>query len=324
MNLPRRNFLHLAAGAAALTVSARSARAADYPSRPIRLVVGYPPGIQPDVIARIVAASLSQRLGQSVVVENRPGAGTNLAAEFVVRAPPDGYTLLLVPVITAAANATLYRNLKFNLARDIAPVANIGGSPLILVTTRSLPAKTVPQFIAYAKANPGKINMGSIGLGTAADLGGELFNMMAGVKLVNVSYSTNFMPDLVSGQVQVSFPGVLAVAGFIADGKLRALGVSSAKRMPAYPNIPAIAEFLPGYEAITWYGIGAPKGTPAAIIDKLNAGVAAAISDPDTKAHLAKLGFDTKQMTPAQFGKLIADETEKWGKVVKFAGIKMD
>jgi tripartite-type tricarboxylate transporter receptor subunit TctC len=324
MKLARRSVLSLAAGAAALGISASAAATADYPNRSIRLIVGYPPGIQPDVIARIVAASLSQRVGQPVVVENHPGAGTNLAAELVARAQPDGYTLLLLPVITAAANVALYRNLKFNLKRDIAPVANIGGSPLLLVTTRSLPATTIPQFIAYAKSNPGKINMASIGVGTAADLGGELFNMMAGVKLVNVSYSTNFMPDLVSGQVQVSFPGVLAVAGFIADGKLRALGVSSAKRLAAYPNIPAIAEFVPGYEATTWYGIGAPKGTPPAIIDKLNTAVAAAIADPDTKARLAKLGFETKQMKPAEFGKLISDETEKWGKVVKFAGIKVE
>jgi len=325
MNLARRKFLHLTAGAAALAGSSRLCAAqTDYPNRPIRLIVGYPAGIQPDIIARIIAPALADRLGRSVVVENRPGAGTNLGTEFVVNAPADGYTLLLVPVATAAANATLYSKLKFNFIRDIAPVASIGGSPLVLVATPSLPAKTVPEFIAYAQSHPGQIHTASTGVGTAPDLAGELFNMMAGLKLVSVPYRTNFMSDLIGGQVQVSFPGVLTVAGYIADGQLRALGVTGAERSAAYPDIPAITEFVPGYEVTSWYGIGAPRDTPAAIVDKINAAVAAAVVDPDTKARLDKLGFETKPMTPTEFAKLIVAETEKWEKVVKFAGNKMD
>jgi tripartite-type tricarboxylate transporter receptor subunit TctC len=325
MGLARRKFLHLTAGVAALAGSSRLCAAeADFPNRPVRLIIGYPAGIQPDVIARIVAPAIGEQLGQPVVVENRPGAGTNLGTEFVVRATADGYTLLLVPVATAAANATLYSKLKFNFIRDIMPVASIGGSPLVLVATPSLPATTIPEFIAYAKSHPGQINMASTGVGTAPDLAGELFNMMAGVKLVNVPYRTNFMQDLVGGQVQVSFPGVLTVAGYITDGKLRTLGVTGAKRSAAYPDIPAIGEFVPGYEVTSWYGIGAPKDTPLAIVDKINAAVAAAIAAPDTKARLAKLGFETRQMKPAEFGRLIADETKKWEKVVNFSGVKMD
>ena len=324
MKLQRREFLQLAVGAAALPAVSRRASALDYPARPVRLIVGYPAGIQPDVIARIVAPPLAQQLGQPVVVENRPGAGTNIGADLVVRSPPDGYTLLLVPVATAAANATLYSNLKFNFIRDIAPVASIGGSPLVLVVTPSLTATTIPEFIAYAKSHPGQINMASTGVGTAPHLSGELFNMMAGVKLFHIPYRSNFMPDLIGGQVQVSFPGVLSVAGYITDGKIRALGVTGAKRSGAYPDLPAIGEFVPGYEANSWYGIGAPKDTPVEIVDKINAAVAAAVEDSGTKANLSKLGFETKQMTPAEFAKLVADETEKWEKVVKFAGLKLD
>lgn len=324
MNLQRRQFLQLATGAAALPAVSLRAAALDYPTRPIRLIVGYPAGIQPDVIARIVAPPLTEMLGQSVIVENRPGAGTNLAAELVARAAPDGYTLLLIPVATAAANVTLYSNLKFNLMRDIVPVASIGGSPLVLVATPSLAVTTIPEFITYVKSHPGQINMASTGVGTAPHLAGELFNMMAGVKLFHIPYRSNFVPDLIGGQVQVSFPGVLTVAGYVTDGQLRALGVTGAKRSTAYPDIPAIGEFVSGYEMTTWYGIAAPKDTPLSIVDKINDAVAAAIVAPDTKARLAKLDFETKQMTPAEFAKLVADETGKWEKVAKFAGIKLD
>lgn len=321
MKLPRRNFLHLTAAAAALPILARSASALDYPTRPVRLVVGFPAGLTPDITARIVGQALSERLGRQVIVDNRPGAGSNIAAEAVVRAPPDGYTLLAV-TFTNAINTTLYQGLNFDLARDIAPIAGTFRSPLLMVVNPSLPVKTVPEFIAYAKANPGKINYASPGFGSANNVSGELFKMMTGVDLVHVPYRGSYMPDLLAGQVQVGFMAVPTGIEFIRAGKLRVLAVTGATSVDALPDIPSVAEFVPGFECYIWNGIGAPKRTPSDVINKLNAEIDAVLADPNTKARFAEIGGTVIGGTSANFGKLIADETEKWAKVIRAANIK--
>jgi tripartite-type tricarboxylate transporter receptor subunit TctC len=325
VKLPRRQFLHLAAGAAALPAVARIAWAQVYPARPVRIVAPTAPGGGPDILARLIGPWLSGRLGQQFVVENRPGGGSNIGTEGVVRAPPDGYTLLMVSTIQAI-NATLYERLNFNFIRDIAPIAAIIRQPLVMVVNPSVPAKTVPEFTAYAKANPGKINLGSPGIGTPGHVAGELFKMMAGVDLVHVPYRGGgpVMTDLLGGQVQVLFGSTSLTIEQIRAGKLRPLAVTTATRWEGLPDLPTVGEFVPGYEASAWTGIGAPKNTPADIIDKLNREINAGLADPNMKARLADLGGTVLAGSPADFGKLIADETEKWGKVVKFSGAKPD
>ena len=323
MKLPRRNFLHLAAGAAALPAVSRMARAQAYPSRPVRIIVPFAAAGAFDIMARLIGQWLSERLGQPFVIENRPGAGTNIGTETVVKAPPDGYTLLLAGTPNAI-NATLYEKLNFNFIRDIASVAGISRAPLVMAVHPSVPAKTVPEFIAYAKANPGKISMASAGIGAPSHVSGELFKMMAGVNLVHVPYrgAGPALVDLLAGQVQVGFPSMPSSIEYVRAGKLRALAVTSATRSDALPDIPTVGEFLPGYEASASYGIGAPKGTPVEIIDMLNKEINAALGDPKMKARLADLGGTPLLGSAADFGKLIAEETEKWAKVIKFAGIK--
>jgi tripartite-type tricarboxylate transporter receptor subunit TctC len=325
MKLPRRQFLHLAAGAAALPAVSRMARAQAYPTRPVRLIAGFPPGGGTDIIARVIGQSLSERLGQPFVVENRPGAGSNMGTEAAVRARSDGYTLL-VATTANAINATLYETLNFNFIRDITPVATISGVPNIMAAHPSFPAKTIPEFIAYARANPGKVNMASSGNGAVDHVSGELFKMMAGVNMVHVPYrgGAQALTDLMGAQVQVMFPTMPASIQYVRAGKLRALAVTTVTRSEALPDVPAVGEFVPGYEASTWYGVGAPKNTPAEIVEKLNKEINAALADPKLKARLADLGAEPMSMTPAEFGKLIADETEKWAKVVKFSGAKPD
>src|SRR5262245_24167404 len=321
MKLPRRRFLHLAA--AALPAMSRVARAQAYPARLVRIVVGFPAGGAPDIIARLAGQWLSERLGQQFVIENRPGFGGNIATEFVVRAPPDGYTLLM-PLSTNAVNATLYPNLSFNFVRDIAPVASIATTPFIMLVPPSFPPKTVPEFIAYAKTNPGKINMASVGNGSSPHIFGELFKIMTGVELVHVPYRGNYMPDLLTGQVQVMFGVPASALELIRSGKLRALAVTPTKRMGALPDVPTVSEFVPGYEAFGWYGLGAPRNTPTEIVNKLNEAMNVAVADPKAKARLAELGVEARPMTPDEFGKFIADETEKWGKVIRAANIKAE
>jgi tripartite-type tricarboxylate transporter receptor subunit TctC len=323
MKLPRRKFLHLAAGAAALPAVSRFAWAQSYPTRPVRIVAPTAPGGAPDILARLIGPWLSGRLGQQLVVENRPGGGSNIGTEAVVRAPPDGYTLLLVST-TNAINATLYDKLNFNFIRDIAPVAGIISLPLVMVVNPSVPAKTVPEFIAYARANSGKINLGSPGIGTPPHVAGELFKMMAGVDLVHVPYRGGgpVMTDLLGGQVQVLFGSTSLTIEQIRAGKLRPLAVTTATRWEGLPDIPTVNDFVSGYEASAVFGLGAPKNTPAEIIDTLNKEINAALADPNMKARLADLGGTVLAGSPADFGKLIAEETEKWGKVVKFSGAK--
>jgi tripartite-type tricarboxylate transporter receptor subunit TctC len=323
MKLRRRKFLQLAGIAAVLPSAARHGWAQDYPTRPVRLIVGFPAGVAPDIVARVIGQALSDRLGQQFVVENRPGAGSNMGTEIVVRAPPDGYTLLLA-VSSGAINATLYSNLSFSYVHDIAPVGMIGVGPFVMVVNPKLPAKTVPEFIAYAKANPGKINFASQGTGLASHLMGELFKMMAGVNLVHVPYRDNFTADLLGGQVQVAFVPITNVIEYIRDGRLRALGVTTAERAELLPDVPALSEFLPGYDATGWNGIGAPKNTPSAIIERLNKEINAIVRDPAMKTRLIGLGIEPLAMTPAEFGKRIADDTEKWAKVIKFANVKAE
>jgi tripartite-type tricarboxylate transporter receptor subunit TctC len=325
MKLPRRGFLHLSAAAVALPAIARSARAETYPTRPVHIIVGFAAGGPNDISARLIAQWLSERLGQQFVVENRPSAGGNVATEFVVRAPADGYTLLLVPA-PAAINATLYDNLNFNFIRDIAPVAGILRVPEVMVINPAVPANTVPEFIAYAKANPGKINMASAGNGTVPHVAGELFKFMTGVDLVRVGYRGGgpALVDLMGGQVQVMFEPTLSTIGYIRAGKLRALAVTSAKRSTALPDVPTVGEFVPGYEATAWFGVGAPRDTPADIVAKLNSEINAGLADAKFKERLADLGGEPMPMSSADFAKFIADETEKWGKVVHAAGIKAE
>ena len=323
MKLPRRRFLHLAAGAAALPAVSRITWAQTYPTRPVRIIAATAPGGGPDILARLMGQRLSERLGQPFVIENRPGAGTNIGTEAVVRAPPDGYTFLLVST-SNAINAALYDKLNFNFLRDIAPVAGIIRQPLVMVVNPSVPAKTVHEFTAYAKANPGKINFGSPGIGTPGHVAGELFKMMAGVDLVHVPYRGGgpVMTDLLGGQVQVLFGSTSLTIEQIRAGKLRPLAVTSATRWDGLPDIPTVNDFVLGYEASAVSGLGAPRNTPAEIIDKLNKEINAALADPNMKARLADLGGTALAGSPADFGKLIAEETEKWGKVVKFSGAK--
>jgi len=323
MNLPRRKFLHLAAGTAALPALSHIARAQAYPTRPVRIIVPYAAGGGADIFARIIGQWLSERLGQPFVIENRPGAAGNVGTEAVVRAPADGYTLLQVAPANLV-NATLYDNLNFNFTRDIAPVAAVLRSPNVLEVHPAVPAKTVPEFIAYAKANPGKLNMASGGNGASQHISGELFKMMTGINMLHVPYRGEALalPDLLGGQVQVLFGNMSSGIEYVRAGRLRALAVTSATRSEALPDIPTIGDFVPGYEASPVGGMGAPKNTPADVIDKLNKEINAALADPKIKARFAELGAVPIPMTPADFGKLIAGETEKWGKVVKFAGIK--
>jgi len=323
MKLPRRKFLHLAAAAAALPVVSRIASAQAYPSRPVRVIVPFGTAGVTDIIARLIGQWVSDRLGQQFVIENRPGAGGNIGTEAAVRAPADGYTLVVVGAPNAI-NATLYDKLSFDFIRDIAPVAPIVRFANVLDVNLSVPAKTLPEFIAYAKLNPGKINMASVGVGAPSHVSGELFKMMAGVNMVHVPYRSAgaALTDLISGQVQVYFGSTASSIEHIKAGKIRALGVTTAARSEALPDVPTIAEFVPGYEASGWLGVGAPRSTPGEIIDKLNAEINAALADPNLQARLADLGGTVVKGSPADFGKLIAEETEKWAKVIRAANIK--
>ncbi len=323
MKLPRRKFLHLAVATAALPALPRIARAQAYPSRPVRLIVGFFAGGLTDILARLLGQALSERLGQQFVVEDQPGAGTNRATETVVRALPDGYTLLMA-TSSNAINATLYNNLKFNFIRDITPVASIARTPLVMVVSPSFPAKTVPDFITYAKANPGKINMATPGIGSSVHLAGLLFMTVTGVDLVPVHYNTSYVPDLLAGQVQVVFSPIPTMIEQIRAGKLHAVAVTSDTRSQALPDIPTVAEFVPGYEAIVWNGVVAPKNMPVEIIDKLNREITASVNDPKIVAQFTNVGSVPKSMTPADFGRFIAEDTEKWGKVIRAANIKAE
>jgi len=325
MKIARREFLHLAAGAAALPALPRIAGAQAYPSRPVRLLVGYGAGATPDIYARLIAEWLSVRLGQTFVTENRPGAATNLAAEAVVRAEPDGYTILLV-ASPNFINATLYGNLNFNFLRDIAPVASIGRAPFVMVVTPAFPARTVAEFIAYAKANPGKINMASGGTGTLTHFAGELFKMLAGVDMVHVPYRTEALglSDMIGGRADVMFVPVTTSIEHIRSEKIRALAVTTAMRLDLLPDVPPIGETVPGYEVNGWAGIGAPKNTPAAIVGTLNAAINAGLADPALRGRLMAIGSLPIALSPADYGKVFVTETEKWAKVIKFAGIKAE
>jgi tripartite-type tricarboxylate transporter receptor subunit TctC len=321
MKLSRRKVLHLAAGTAALPAMSGSAPAQSYPARPVHVLVGYAAGSASDIIARLMAQRLSEQLGQPFVIENRPGAATNLAAEDAVRAAGDGYTLLLVTSANTV-NATLYQNLSFNFSADIVPAASIDLVPYVMEVNNAVPAKTVPEFIAYAKANPGKINMASNGIGSGPHVAGELFEMMAGVDLVHVPYTGNPYADLMAGQVQLMFSPIPASIGYVRSGQLRPLAVGTPTRLPILPDVPTVAEFLPGYDASGWHGLGAPRGTPADVVDAINKTVNAGLADPALKARLGDLGGVPMPMTAAQFGQFIADDIGKWAKVIKFAGIK--
>ena len=324
MKLPRRQFLHLAAGAAALPSVSRFAWAQAYPSRPVRLIAGFPPGGSVDITARLIGQWLSERLGQQVVIENRPGAAGNIGSETALNSPADGYTLLLCGVANAIST-TLYDKLNYNF-RDIAPVAAVSRAPNVMVVHPSVPAKTVPEFISYAKANPGTINMASSGVGTSIHLSGELFKLMAGVNMQHVPYrgSGPMLTDLLAGQVQIAFDNLQSSMPHVRAGKLRALAVTTATRSEVLPDIPTVAEFVPGYEASLWNGFGASKGTPVEIVEKLNKEINAALVDPNMKKRLTDLGAALFGGSPADFGKFIADETDKWRKVVTFAGIKAE
>ena len=323
--LLRRQFLRLTASIAALPIASHSAWAQSYPTRPLRMIVGDAPGGAPDVVARVIGQWLSQRLGEPFVVENRPGAGNTIAMEMVAKAPPDGYTLALVGT-SAATSAALYEKLDYDLIRDIAPVAGLIRSPLIMVVEPSFPAQTVPEFIAYAKANPGKINMASAGNGTGPHVAGELFNMLSGSSMVHVPFRGGppALMAVLGGQAQVYFVAVSSSIENIRAGKLRALAVTTATRWEGLPDVPALDEFLPGYEASIWFGIGAPKNTPVELIDKLNMEITAGLGDPRISAQLAALGNMPMPMTPANFGTLVAEEIDKWAKVIKFSGAKVE
>jgi len=325
MKLPRRNFLHLAAGAAALSSLSRIAWAQAYPTRPVRIIVGAAPSGALDITARLIGQWLSERLGQPFVIENRPGAGTNIGTEAVVHAPADGYTLLLCGTPNAT-NAALYDKLNFNFIRDTEPVAGIGREPHVMAVNSLVPAKTVPEFIAYAKANSGKISMASAGNGTPAHVSGELFKMMTSISMVHVPYrgAGPALVDLISGQVQVVFPTMSSSIEYVRAGKLRALAVTTSTRSEALPQTPTVSDFVPGFEATFWTGVGAPKSTPADIVDRLNREINAGLADPTIKARLASLGAIPFAGSPGDFGEFIAAETEKWAKVVKFSGAKAD
>ena len=323
MQLPRRRFLRLAAGCAIFSTASGLTLAETYPSRPVRLVVGFPAGGLTDILARLISPRLSERLGQQFIVEDQPGAGTNLATETVVRALPDGYTFLMA-TSTNAINATLYDNLKFNFLRDTTPVGSIARTPLLMEVNPSFPAKSVPDFIAYAKANPGKINMATAGMGSSVHLAGELFMTMTGVQLVPVHYRNSYVPDMLAGQVQLVFSPIPTTIEQVRAGRLRALAVTSATRSQALPDVPTISEFVPGYEASVWNGLVAPKNTPAEIIDKLSKEIDLALADPKITARFADLGSVPKPMTSADFGKFIAEDTERWGKVIRAANIRAE
>jgi len=324
MKLVRRHFMQRAAGAAALALAARGAHGQAYPARPVRLVVGFTPGGGNDIVARIIGQWLSDRLGQSFVVDNKPGAASSIAAELVVRAAPDGYTLLFVG-LAHATNTTLYENLTYNFVRDIAPVCGLISYPNVMVVHPSLPATTVPEFLAYGRANPGKVNVSSAGNGSAGHLCAELLKMMTGVELVHIPYRGNgpALADLLAGQVAVTFASSSSAMAYVASGKLRALAVTGAERIESLPDVPAIAEFVPGYAMTAWYGIGAPAKTPAEIVDALNREINSALVDNAMKARFTELGGTVLRGSPADFGRLIASDTEKWAKVIKFAGIKL-
>ena len=325
MKLPRRKFFHLAAGAAALPALPRIARAQAYPARPVRIVVGFAPGGVNDINARLIGQWLSERLGQQFIVDNRPGASGNIAMESVVRSPPDGYTLVMVAV-SSAVNATLFPNLPFIFLRDIAPVGAISRNVYVMEVHPSVPVATGPELIAYSKANPNKLNMASPGSGTGPHMASELFKMMTGVQMAHVPYrgSGPMLNDLVGGQVQFAFDAFASSIGHIRSGRLRALGIGNATRVDGLPDVPAVAEFLPGYEASGIQGLGAPRNTPVEIIDKLNHEINAGLADPRIRARIADLGNTPLAMSPAAYGKLLAEETEKWAKVIKFAGIKVE
>jgi tripartite-type tricarboxylate transporter receptor subunit TctC len=321
--LPRRKFLHLAGAAAALPAMARVASALDYPTRPVHLVVGFAPGGGSDILARLMGQWLSERTGQPFLIDNRPGAGTNIATELVVQTSPDAYTLLIASAANAI-NATLYDALSFNFISDIAPVSGIARLANVMVLHPSVPAKTIPEFIAYSKANPGKINMATNGNGSGSHMSGELFKKMTGVDMIDVPYrgTAPAITALLGGQVQVSFISVPGSLGYVTSGKLRALAVTTTTRSEALPDVPTVGEFVAGYEASQWYGVGAPKATPPKIVERLNKEINAGLSDRNLKARLADLGCTGLPGSPAEFGKLIAAETEKWAKVIKFANIK--
>jgi tripartite-type tricarboxylate transporter receptor subunit TctC len=323
MTFHRRRFLHLAAGAAALPALSRSSSAETWPARPVRIVVGFPAGNAPDIIARLLGAWLAEKLGQQFVVENRPGAGSTIATEGVANSPADGYTVMLA-VMSNAIGASLYTNLRYDLKRDLVGVAGIANAPFIMLVNPDVPAKTVPEFIAYAKAHPGKINMASGGTGTSTHLLGELFKMMAGVDLVHVPYRGNYVPDLLSGQTQLLFGPVPQTIGNVRAGQLRALAVTTPRRLDVLPDVPPVGDFLPGYEGVGWFGLAAPKSTPPEIIDRLNRETNAALADAQFKAKLANLGVEPIVATPAEYTKFIADEVDKWAKVIRYAAIKPD
>ena len=325
MRLPRRAFLHLVAGAAVLPAVPKIARAETYPARPVRLIVGYTPGGSADLTARLMGQWLSERVGQQLIIENRPGGGTNIATEVALRAPPDGYTYLLAAPANAI-NATLYDKLSFNFLRDTEPVVGIIRFPNVVVVNPSLPIRSIPELIAYAKANPGKLNMASSGNGSTIHMSGELFKMLTGIDMVHVPYrgGAPAMTDLLAGQVHVMFDNIPTCAEYVKTGRLRGLAVTSTTRSAVLPDLPTVADFLPGYEASAWYGVVAPKKTPAELIDKMNAEINAVLATPVAKTRFADLGAFLLPGSPADFGKLLADETEKWGKVVKFSGAKVD
>jgi len=325
MKLPRRKFLHFAAGAAALPTPSLIAWAQTYPTRPVRIIVGFAAGGGADIAARLIGQWLSDRLGQSFVVENRPGAGSNIGTETVLNALPDGYTLLLA-TLSNAVNTTLYERLNFRFTRDITPIAGIIRVPHVILVHPSVPAKTVPEFIAYAKANPGKVNMATGGNGSSGHMAGELFSVMAGIKMAHIPYRGQgpAFSDLLGGQVQVLFATTPGTTDYISTAKLRALAVTSTSQVEVLPELSTVGDFLPGYEASQWYGIGAPRNTPAEIIDKLNKEINAGLVDPRMKARFADIGGTVLPGSPADFGKLIAEETEKWGKVIRAANIKAE
>jgi tripartite-type tricarboxylate transporter receptor subunit TctC len=323
MKLRRRELLRLAAGAAALPALARGAAALDFPTRPVHIVTPYPAGASPDIVARLIAQWLGDRLGQQFIVDNRPGAGGNIGTEKAAKSSPDGYTLLLT-VSTNAINETLYSNLGFDFKKDFMPVAAIAKIPFIIVINPNFPAKTVPELIAYAKANPGKIDMATNGVGTGSHTSAELFMMMTGVKFTHVPYKTNYLTDLMGGQVPLAFSPVAAIAEHVKSGKLIGVGVTTAARSTTLPDVPAIGESVPGYVAEGWYGLTAPKGTPAEVVAKLEAATRASVNDPILRARMEPLGLEPAPMTTAEFGQFIADEIDKWAKVIKFANIKVN
>jgi tripartite-type tricarboxylate transporter receptor subunit TctC len=319
----RRKVLQLAAGAAALTLAPRSAAALDYPTRPVHVVAGYPPGLSPDIIARLIAQAVSERLGQQFIVDNRPGAASNIGTELVAHATPDGYTLLLT-VSANAINATLYQHLNFDFARDLTPVGSIGRTPFVIVVNPQFPVKSVPELIAYAKANPGKINIASAGVGTGPHVACELFKMMTGTDMVQVLYKGSYMTDLLGGQIPMAFGPIAQIIEDVRAGKLIAIGLTTPTRSAAAPDIPAISEFVPGYAAAGWYGICATTGTPGDIVEKLNGAISAGVNDPGLKAKLLNLGVEPVTMSVAEFKKYVADEIAKYAKVITATGMKAD